>query len=106
MAEPTLTDVFGAGATQDATTLTIAKADLNITPSATNTAESLFTALFLNAQQALNSTAQGTDSDIQVTMDKESASPITRSNANYIRHVYTTRFDVPDQTETLNPNNF
>ena len=106
MAEPILTDVFGANATQDATNLTITKADLNITASATNTAEGLFVATFLKAAETLNATAQGADSDIQVTLDKESASPITRNSTNYIRHVYVVKFDVPDQTETVNPNNF
>ncbi len=106
MAEPILTDVFGANATQDATGLTIAKTDLNITPSATNTAESLFVASFLKVAETLNATAQGADSDIQVTIDKESASQITRNSQNFIRHVYIVKFDVPDQTETVNPNNF
>ncbi|MBC1242280.1 hypothetical protein GNE10_35350, partial [Nostoc sp. 2RC] len=56
MAEPTLTQVFGANATQDATTITITKADLTgvgLTAASENTAESLFTAIVLKAQTAL-----------------------------------------------------
>lgn len=48
MAEPTLVQVFGAGATQDANTLTIQKAALaavGLTISANNTAESLVGAI-------------------------------------------------------------
>ena len=53
MPEPTLTQIFGAGAAQTATVLTIAKADLaavGLTASSTNTAESLFVALLLQAK--------------------------------------------------------
>lgn len=45
MAEPTLTQVFGENATQTATTLTITKADLDLTASGANTAESLLAAI-------------------------------------------------------------
>ncbi|HYX19067.1 MAG TPA: hypothetical protein VE944_32895 [Nostoc sp.] len=55
MAEPTLVEVFGTGATQDATTITIQKSSLlRLTPSATNTAESLLTGILLKAQAGLS----------------------------------------------------
>jgi hypothetical protein len=58
MAEPTLIDIFGAGATQDATTITIQKTSLpRLTPSANNTAESLFTGIILKAQTSLTQTS-------------------------------------------------
>ncbi len=56
MAEPTLVQVFGAGATQSATTITILKADLaavGLTASASNSAESLLGAIVLNAKTYL-----------------------------------------------------
>ena len=56
MAEPTIQQVFGASATETATEITISKSDLSavgLTPSATNTAESLLSAVFLLAQQSL-----------------------------------------------------
>ncbi|MDB9349031.1 hypothetical protein PN509_18240 [Nodularia spumigena CS-588/02] len=56
MAEPLLTDVFGATATQTETQLIINKADLvdvGLTASATNTAESLFVSLQMKARQSL-----------------------------------------------------
>lgn len=64
MAEPTLTEVFGAAATQTATTLTISKANLaavGLTASATNTAESLLIALVLQAALQLTETARTGD---------------------------------------------
>ncbi|MEH2415410.1 hypothetical protein [Nostoc sp.] len=54
MAEPTLQEIFGASATQTSTTLTILKSDLTrLTPSATNTAESLLTGILLKAEATL-----------------------------------------------------
>lgn len=56
MAEPTITEVFGAGATQTGSSITIIKSDLaavGLTSSATNTAESLLTAIFLIAKVTL-----------------------------------------------------
>lgn len=54
MAEPTIEQVFGAGASQTATTLTINKNSLlRLTASANNTAESLITAIAITAQQNL-----------------------------------------------------
>jgi hypothetical protein len=56
MAKPTLTEVFGANATQDATTITISKTDLaeiGLTATANNTAESILAALVLKAGKSL-----------------------------------------------------
>jgi hypothetical protein len=64
MPEPTLQQVFGAGATQTATTITIAKADLpRLTPLAENTAESLFAGILLKAQEGLPQTTFDTNID-------------------------------------------
>jgi hypothetical protein len=57
MSKPTLQSVFGANAVQDATTITILKADLpTLTASANNTAESLVVALSLKWQAGLTET--------------------------------------------------
>lgn len=56
MAEPTLTQVFGAGSTQDATVIAMSKADyagLGLTAVANNTAESLLVSIILSAAQTL-----------------------------------------------------
>lgn len=66
MAEPTLTDIFGTGATQDLSTITIQKSALaakGLTPSANNNAESLLVALLLIMKDALTETARATDID-------------------------------------------
>jgi len=61
MAEPTLENVFGIGATQDATTLTIQKtalATVGLTASSANTAESLLAAILKIAANTLTPTNQ------------------------------------------------
>lgn len=64
MAEPTLSEVFGAGATQTSTTITILKADLlGLTASANNKAEGLLVGIILKAQAALTQTAFDADID-------------------------------------------
>lgn len=71
MAEPTLTAVFGAGATQNATTLTIAKADLaavGLTAGATNTAESLLASIVLLARVQLTEANFTTNPDQSITV--------------------------------------
>lgn len=73
MAEPTIIDIFGAGATQSATTITINKADLasvGLTASASNTAESLLAAIVLNAKSALTQTGFDTNSDQSITVER------------------------------------
>jgi hypothetical protein len=70
MTKPTLTQVFGAGATQDATSVTFLKANLlTLTPSATNSAESLLMAIVLTAQQNLTTTARDGDADRKVAVE-------------------------------------
>ena len=66
MAEPTLQEVFGAGATQTATTIVILKADLDITAAATNKAEGLYAAIVKKATVNLTKTAFDADEDRSV----------------------------------------
>lgn len=71
MAEPTVTEVFGAGATQDATTITVLKADLvstGLTPAAGNTAESLLAALVLKAKEYLDQAGFDANIDQSITV--------------------------------------
>ncbi len=71
MAEPTLTQIFGAAATQNSTTLAIAKSDLTavgLTASANNTAESLFAALLLLAKTYLTQANFDVNIDQSVTV--------------------------------------
>jgi hypothetical protein len=55
MSEPTLQQVLGANATQDANTITIYKSDLTgLTPQAENTAESIVVGMLLKILQTLS----------------------------------------------------
>ncbi|MFB2770362.1 hypothetical protein ACE1AT_13885 [Pelatocladus sp. BLCC-F211] len=109
MAEPTLQQVFGANATQDANTITISKADLTsvgLTSSATNRAEQLFVAILLKAADYLNSTNQGTDNDIQVTIEDGFLSIVSRNNSNYRQNSYTVNLQKLDTSSTIDPDDY
>lgn len=70
MAKPTLIEVFGAGATQTATTVTFNKADLlTLTPTTNNTAESILIAIALTAQGKLTTTLRDNDPDVKVAIE-------------------------------------
>ncbi len=68
MAEPTLQEIFGAGATQDATTITILKANLPMTASATNRGEQIFAAIVKKASTKLTATEFSTNGDQSITI--------------------------------------
>lgn len=112
MAEPTLTQVFGAGATQTATTLSIAKADLaavGLTASATNTAESLFVALLLLAKNVLTLTAQETNADQSVTVtesDFNFQTLVTRNNQTYRQSTYAVNLQKLDTGNIIDPDDY
>lgn len=87
MPEPTLINVFGTGASQTATTLTIDKAALaavGLTASANNTAESLLAAVILQAQSELTQTKFGTNPDQSVYIAPGFNSIIQRDDGNGI----------------------
>jgi hypothetical protein len=68
MAEPTLQEIFGAGATQTATTITILKADLPMTSAAVNRGEQCFAAIVKKASTKLTTTEFATNGDQSVTI--------------------------------------
>lgn len=111
MAEPTLQQVFGANALQTATELVIAKSDLaalGLTPSATNTAESLMVGILLLAGQYLKEENQDTTNpDIQVTIT-QSATPsiISRNNATYRQVTFDVNLQIVDTTSAIDPDNY
>lgn len=110
MAEPTLAQVFGANATQNATDLIIKKSDLaavGLTASANNTAESLFVALLQLSAIELNETKQETNQDIQVTIEQNSTPTIiNRNNANYRQITVEVNLQTPDASSTIDPDNY
>jgi hypothetical protein len=110
VAEPTLQQVFGANASQTSTTLTISKADLaaaGLTASASNTAESLFVAIMLLADNYLNETQQSTNADIQVTIADSGFPQLVNRNSQIYRQVtFNVNLQAPDSGFNLDPDNY
>lgn len=110
MAEPTLTGVFGAGATQTATHITIAKADLDLTASATNRAEQLLAGIVKRAGTTLTPTAFGADLDVSVNVSPGYDSLITRSvggtTAQYYQSQVVINFAKPQASAGITPNDY
>ena len=70
--EPTLQAVFGANAVQDASTITLTKADfaaVGLVAGADNRAESILAAILLNAKPQLNQTGFDTNIDQSIVIE-------------------------------------
>jgi hypothetical protein len=109
MAEPTLAEVFGANATQDATDLVIKKSDLpatNFTPSSTNRAEQLLVAMIQKIATKLNETNQTSDPDIQITVEPSFNTVTTVNGIPYKVFTYTISLRKPDTDTVIKPNDF
>lgn len=112
MAEPTLTAIFGAAATQTATTITITKADLTavgLTATATNTAESLFVALLLKAKEVLTPLASETNADQSVIIalpDFNAQTLVTRNNQTYRQSSFTVNLQKLDAGNLIDPDDY
>lgn len=108
MAEFTLQQVFGAGATQTATTLTITKADLpGLTALVGNTAESLLVGMVIIWLTNLTETARITDEVNRQIAVTDAGTDITAGIANdFMRRSYAislySLFTVP----TLDPDDY
>jgi hypothetical protein len=67
--EPTLEQVFGAGTTQDANSITLLKSNMpGLTPSSSNTAESLLVGIVLKAKVNLTADNQALNPDQSITI--------------------------------------
>jgi hypothetical protein len=109
MAEPTLIQIFGDNAVQDANTLTISKADLvtiGLVAASENTAESLFVAMLLKAAAYLTETNQTSNADQQITIAKGFDSVPIRNNQQYRQYQYTVELQKLDTATTVNPADF
>lgn len=107
MAEPTLQQVFGTGATQDSSVLTIYKSDLtNLTASSDNSAESLLAAIILKAQTQLNDTNQANNLDQSISIDTGIGSITTRNNQNYREYSLGVTLSKLDTQSSIDPNDF
>lgn len=111
MAEPTLQQVFGAGASQTATQLIISKADLTavgLTASANNSPESMYVAILLLAKSALTETNQQTNPEQSVTItDSFGADTIVaRNNQNFRQRTYNVNLQKLDTGFTIDPDDY
>lgn len=109
MSEPTLQAVFGANATQDATTITIYKADLTgLTASANNRAEALFTAISLKAKSGLTKTGFDADTDQSIYIDSGYPTFTFRgsNNDSYRVDQLTINLAKPDTASVIDPDDY
>lgn len=110
MAEPTLTQIFGAGATQTATTLTITKADLTgLTASANNSAESLFVAVMLKAKSSLTPANYDANIDQSVVIETPSFNAqqlVNRGDTQYRQYTEEVRLYKVDPNSAIDPDDF
>lgn len=111
MAEPTLAQIFGTGATQDANTLTIQKSALvavGLTAGATNRAEALLTAILLLARNTLTENAFNNDIDFSIYMQNGFSSFTTRGTNNDAYRVdqITVNLAKPDTSATIDPDDY
>lgn len=86
MAEPTLAEIFGAGATQTATTITIQKAaleDKGLTILPENRPESILVSLLLVARDKLTPESQNLNPEQSITIEDSFESLTTRNNIKY-----------------------
>lgn len=109
MAEPTLQDVFGAGASQTSTTITIAKADLpGLTASANNSVESLIVGLLLKAKVALsqNSFESNIDQSIYIENGFPTFTFRGTNNSSYRVDQFTVNLSKLDTAGTIDPDDY
>ncbi|MBE9011032.1 hypothetical protein IQ250_12525 [Pseudanabaenaceae cyanobacterium LEGE 13415] len=110
MAEPTLQEIFGTGATQDANTLTIQKSALaakGLNSSANNTAESLLTAIMLQAAENLTENARSSDTlNRSMTITYSGQDLLDSGGVTFRRDTFITTLYKQTQLASINPNDY
>jgi hypothetical protein len=107
MAEPTLQEIFGTGATQTASTITIAKADLTgLTASASNTAESLLAGIILKAGTALTPTARDANPDQSIAIEQGFDQVAYRGSTAYYQSARTITLQKINTSATIDPDDY
>jgi hypothetical protein len=108
MSEPTLTQIFGAGATQDLETIVIQKSSLiGLSASSSNSPESLLCALLLVAKQFLSEEQFNNNIDSSTFITSGYSSFITRDSVTFRTDSLGVFFSKADGTNaTLNPNDY
>jgi hypothetical protein len=110
MAEPTLQDILGAGATQTATTITILKSDLPMTAAAVNTGERIFAAMVKKAQTPFSTAnfAANPDQSINIAAGFDSIVYRTANNVQTanLQTQLTVNFTKPQTSAGITPDDY
>lgn len=110
MAEPTLQEVFGVGATQTATTVTILKADLDMTAAASNRGEQIFAAIVKKASTTLTEAnfALNPDQSINIAVGFESLvyRTINTVTSTLLQAQLSINFHKPQASSGITPNDY
>lgn len=110
MAEALITDVFGAAFTQNATTLTIAKADLDFTATATNKADVAVAGIFKKWANNLTQAAFNADFDRSIYITPSFESVVTRTIGSvtnqYLHSTWNIVFAKSLATSGITPNDY
>ena len=107
MAEPTLVQVFGTGATQTPTSITILKADLTgLTATANNTAESLYVGIQQRAATYLTSANRLLNPDQSVAIEAGFDSIAYRGSTAYYQAEFNTTLQKVNSAAIINLNDY
>jgi hypothetical protein len=110
MAEPTLASIFGAGATQTATAITILKSDLAMTAAAVNRGEQIFAAIVKKAALTLTQTAFDADPTYSISIVPAYDSLVYRTNGTIqetlLQTPVTIGFHQIQASGGINPDNY
>ncbi len=109
MAEPAFLEVFGNGAIQTTTELRISKADLStvgLTPSGTNTPESLLAAIIALAQLRLTELNFDSNMDQSISITNGSDALVTRGETTYRQATKIIDFYKVDTTSMFDPDDY
>ncbi|MGM3305096.1 hypothetical protein ACSQ6I_03775 [Anabaena sp. WFMT] len=105
--EPTLQQIFGASATQDATTVTILKSEIGVL-GASATGEAILTGAVLKAQAYLTQTNYDANIDQSVVVDNGFPGFVNRGEpaVQYRTDQLTITLSKVDDAVTLDPNDY
>jgi hypothetical protein len=110
MAEQDFTKVFGINATQSATEIVIKKADLQITPTATNGTDQLAAAIVRKMSEALNREHWEANAESNVYAETGTETPAFRTIGNNSETLtdipVTFHFTLPSVQPTIVPDNY
>lgn len=107
MAQPTLQAVFGPGATQDATTITILKADLpGLTPAIDNNGEQIFSGVMVRAKGHLTQVNQDANPDQSIVIETGFPSLVQRNDQTFRQNQLTVNFQKPDLQAEIDPDDY